>query len=490
MEPEAVPGIPGEEEPAHPAGSRSVSPSRAGRGQPPRLRRRAAAVLLLVALVAGSGVILQRLGPRALGIAPTSGSPSGAWLCPHGGVADGTGWVVITNPGVRPVRARLSTFGSSGLTGRSSFSIPADRQVYRQVPATDPASSSEVEFFGGWVGVAAVVVQAGSHPAAAAERCVQPVRRDWYLPDGTTAPGDSSTVVVMNPFSETASFEFVIQTEQRRLTPGPLDPYVLPPHTAVSISLNQYALAGPGERTITARVLQRTGRVVAGGISGSTGSLREEAGVPIVQQRWILPGAGYAGTGELALVDPGERGAGLSVVGQSSSGQKLVSGENGIQIAGTQVRTQDLTLPQNNGLVTESMNHVGFVVTRRLTGSRGDQATIDGAARGSARWLVVPSLPPSGGLGLLILENAGRIDAKVSVRLIGANGPVAAPLLAQVSVSAGRMLVVGLQGVAGRAPVSAIVVASTGTLVAASASYSLDGLGYAATLGMPMTDRG
>jgi hypothetical protein len=130
------------------------------------------------------------------------------------------------------------------------------------------------------------------------------------------------------------------------------------------------------------------------------------------------------------------------------------------------------------------------VVSRRLTGTKGDQATIDGAPRPAPRWLVVPTLPPAGGLGLLILENPGRTDVRASIRLIGADGPVAAALLEQVSVRAGRMLVVGLQGVAGHAPVSAIVVASTGTLVAGSASYSLNGLGYAATLGMPMTDQG
>jgi hypothetical protein len=463
---------------------------RSGRSGPPRLRRRAAAVVVLVALVAGSGVLLQRLGPRALGVGATSGSVSGAWLCPHGGVSEGTGWVVITNPGVRAVRARVSTFDSTGLTGRESFSVPADRQVYRKVPATDPAASSEVEYFGGWVGVAAILIQGGSHPAAAAERCVQASRRDWFLPDGTTAAGESSTVVVMNPFSEAASFDLQIQTEQRRFTPGPLGPYVLSAHSAVSVSLNEYALAGPGEQTITARVIQRTGRVVAGGVSRSTGSLREEAGIPAARQRWILPAAGYSGSAALALIDPGERGAALSVVGQSAAGQRLLSGENGAQIAGAAVRTQALAIPQNNGVVVQSMNHVAFVVSRRLTGTKGDQATIDGAPRPAPRWLVVPTLPPAGGLGLLILENPGRTDVRASIRLIGADGPVAAALLEQVSVRAGRMLVVGLQGVAGHAPVSAVVVASTGTLVAGSASYSLNGLGYAATLGMPMTDQG
>jgi uncharacterized protein DUF5719 len=442
--------------------------------------------VVLLVLIGGSGQLLQRgLGPRQATAERPSGETSGSWFCPHGGLSDGKGWVVLFNPGQRPVLVRLIAFAESGIVASSSFQVPPNRRLYRQVPAGDPAASTEVEYFGGWVAAAAVLQSSGATPAAAAERCVPSPRRRWLLPDGTTQPGQSSWVVVMNPFAEEATFHTTIRTEDRAIRPSELTPFVLPARSSVSIPLNRFALAGPNEQTITAEVRVRVGRVIAGGVTSSSSSLRAEAGISSPATRWILPGTGYSGETEIALMDPDARPAEVSVVAQGAVAQRLVSGQSGLKVGGTEVKTYPVDA-RNTGTVVQSANDVPVAATRRLPGENGDDAAVTGATGPSPAWLVLPAMPPSGGLGLLVLENPGPEAATVSIRLFGQDGPVAAPLFESVSVPAGRTIGVGLLSTVGRTPVAAVVEASRGTIVAGSASYSLGGSAYAATLGVPI----
>ena len=71
----------------------------------------------------------------------------------------------------------------------------------------------------------------------------------------------------------------------------------------------------------------------------------------------------------------------------------------------------------------------------------------------------------------------------VTFRLIGGDG-LAAPLR-QRTILSGRTIRITLPSQAG-VPVSVLVSARGGTIVAAAASYSQDRTGYAATLGLPM----
>src|SRR5207244_9049497 len=112
------------------------------------------------------------------------------------------GWVDVANPGRRAVRVRLTTFGPKGVLARSTFVLPAMAQVQRAVPAAEPGTSTEVEYFGGWAAASAVVQSDGSPPSVAAERCAGAPSGRWYLPDTGTAAGQTSYLVVMNPFPQ------------------------------------------------------------------------------------------------------------------------------------------------------------------------------------------------------------------------------------------------------------------------------------------------
>jgi hypothetical protein len=137
-------------------------------------------------------------------------------------------------------------------------------------------------------------------------------------------------------------------------------------------------------------------------------------------------------------------------------------------------------------VVVQSSNQVPVVAVRRTDGESGDSAILGGEADAARAWVVLPAVAPAGGNQLLLLQNAGRVDASVSLILIGRSGPIDNPSTDSMVVPSGRLVTVDLSSVSAGSPVSVLVTASQGTIVAGCASYSLDGKGYAATLGVPV----
>ncbi len=463
------------------AAEETPAASTLGRGS--GVRRRLVAVAAVAALIAGSGVGLDHeLGPRAAGAGEASGTITGAWFCPHGGSLGWSGWVVMANPGTATVRVRLTELTGEKAPSVTSLSIGPLQQVYREVSAGDPADATVVEFFGGWIGAAAVIVSDQSPQAVAAERCESSPRRTWYLLDQPTGPGDTSIVVVMNPFAEDAAFDVMARTETRTIAPGSLRPYVLPARSSAAFRLNDIALEGPGEQTVAVTVVQRVGRVIAGGVALSARGLRLEGGA-VLSRVTDIPAGGYAGTAELILANPGTTRADLSVIGSGRTGQRVVSGPDGISLAAGEVRTIDvkgLTL----GAVVQSDNRQPICAVLRVAGPRGDEATVTGTPGAARAWLVLPALTPKGGRSLLVLQNPGRSGLRLAIQLLGPSGAVPAPRLSAISLPPGRTISVAIPVFASR-PLTVVVRAQGGTVVAGTASYPAGG-GYAAMLALPM----
>jgi hypothetical protein len=465
---------------AEPAGARAARPR-------VRVRRRLGSMAALVAVVVGSGFALQRgLGPRAAPSARAEGGRSGAWFCPHGGGDGWKAWVWITNPGPDDVLVRVTTFGARGTLARSSFAVPSQRQAERAVPAVERGAATEVEYFGGWV-AASAVVRSGEMGGSAAERCAPDPSRQWFVPDGTTAGGDSSFLVLMNPFGQDASFDVAITTDRRpAVRPGVLSPFVVKAGTSAALSLGDFVLQAPDEHLVTAEVHLRLGRVVAGGLTVSASGLRAETAIPAPATAWTLPAAGYAAPSDLALMNPGGRRADLEILAQGQAAQRALSGVGDLSLAPGQVRLLDLSSTTDSGIVVRSTNHVPVVATRRLASDRGDLATAPGAATAASRWVVLPGTAPNGGRVLLVIENPGATAADVTLVLIARDGPVAAPAIDRLTVGPARTVAVDLSEATGPRPISIVVTARGGTVVAGAASYPAGGDGFGVTLGEPM----
>jgi hypothetical protein len=444
------------------------------------------ASVALVVVVAVSGLLLERQGPKAAVVGAIQNNETGAWFCPHGGTGGGRGWVVLANPGRADVSVRVTTFGKNGVRGFSRLTLPGGHQVYRQVPATEPGASTQVEYFGGWIGVAAVVQGGKSKTAMAGERCVSTPRRTWLLPDQPTGRDETGFAVVMNPFSAPAQFNVVIRTERRTIRPTSLTPFILPPRSSVGIKLNDFALEAPGEKTVTTQVIQRIGRVVAGSFALTPNSIRGEVGLSSLDRKWVIPGADRTESGALTVMNPAGTRADVTVIRQGATIQEVLSGADGLSVTPGGVLTYGVDHLQGAGLQIESTNKGRLAVAAVLSGPGADTATVDGASDPASAWLVLPLLPAGEGQCVLVLQNPGRAPVDVSIRVIGENGSLQLADLGPRTVPAGRTLAVPLQTVTG-IPVSAIVRAKHGTFVAAGASYVSDGAGYAATLGLPMT---
>jgi hypothetical protein len=388
----------------------------------------------------------------------------------------------MANPGRERVRVRLTQLGEEGRLSASTFTVGASTQLYRQVRASDAADATVVEFFGGPLGAASIVASEGTG-ALAASRCEPAVQRNWFVMDVPTGSGQTSFLVVMNPFQEPAEFDVVLRTERREVAAGVLTPYVLGPERSVAIRLNDFLLLGAVEESLTAQVIQRTGRVIASGFQVSGDGIGAEAGSSGPVTQWVMPAGGDAGTRDLILLNPGVVRADLTAVAEGASAKRLVSGAEGYSVGPGEARTFQPERVKDAGLVVSASNGRAVVPALRLAGSRGDMANLNGSPTAAPRWLVLPAMPPSGGRELLLVQNPGRGEVTVSFRLFGPDGP-AGPVRGR-TLGAGRSIKIVLP-LQGGHPVSALVTARGGTIVAAVASYSLGRRGYAATLGLPM----
>jgi hypothetical protein len=375
----------------------------------------------------------------------------------------------------------MTTFSDAGVRGEESFSIPPSHEVFRRVPA-ERSATTEVEYFGGRVGAAAVVT-AGRSNASAAARCVGAGRSRWFLPEVPTGGGQASYAIVMNPFVEPAEFDVVLQSDKRMVAPGALGPYVLGGRSSVALPINRFLLASPGERSVSARIVPRTGRVIAGALVSSATALSAEAGVPSLERRSVVPSAG-SNDAEIVVINTGKSRADLSLVAVSRSAEHLVSGPNGLSIPPASAARAPLPPPPAAAIV-EAINGQPFAAVMAVAGPQGDTGIISGSSSGHWAWLVLPSVAPRGGRSQLVLVNPGQSVASVTLSLFGPDGPVPGP--APISIRPGRRSILALPSPGG-VPLSVLARARGGTIVAGSASYSAAG-GYAATEGVPIRKR-
>ena len=450
----------------------------------PNFAIRLLGVAVLAALVVASGLALSRGGVRTAAGAPGGAPLTGAWFCPHGGGDGWKGWVSVANPGTVPVGVRVTTFGTDRAPAVRSFTVPAHSEAYREVVVTDPAASTEVEYFGGWVAAATVLQSSGSHPDVAAERCVAGLARGWFLPDVPTSTDSHTSLVVVNPYDTIAEFDVVIRTNTRRLTPGELSPVVVKPNRSTSIDVEWYALEGQGEDTVTAQVVPKVGRVIAGSLVSSPQGVRAAVGIAAQSPRWLIPSAGYGGSARLVVMNVGAERAVLSATAEGPTAAAEVPGLAGVAMDPGAVQTFDVGQLANAGFDIHTGSQGAVALSLRVDGPQGGIATVDGTPDAHEGWVVLPSLPASGGAARLVLQNPGKAPAAVSVTLLGPNGTVGAQGLAAVTVPPGATVSLILPP--SDVPLAAVVVATSGSIVAGGSAQALGGAGFAASTGVPM----
>ena len=449
----------------------------------PHVGRRSVVVVVVAALVLASGWWLDAVGAKSPGPA-AAGPPTGAWFCPHGGSKGWKAWVVLTNPGTVASSVRLTALDASGSSAPSTFTVRAERQVYRSIPAATSETATEVEYFGGWVGAATVVQTPDG--ALATERCQSAPQPQWYLPDVTTAPGRTTYVVVMNPFDTNAEFDVAFRTERRKVTPGALTPQVLRPGRSMAIKVNTFVLGGPNEQTVSAEVDPIIGRVVAGAYGTAGTSLRAEEGQPEASALQLIPAAAYGSAGLLQIENPGPKDARLTVTQLGPTSRRTVITAATATLPAQRAMTVPLTGFPDGSIEVATRGDVPVAAAVRLEGPETDEATVGAAGPPATGWLVPAATPPSGGQETLVLMNPGTKSAtRVHLRLIGPGGVVGTPTTA---IPPGRTVLIPLSGLYGAQAVS-VLVSSPIAIVAGAVASTSSGKGFAATTGLPLPEK-
>jgi Family of unknown function (DUF5719) len=450
------------------------------------MRIRALLVLVVLAAVVGGGVGLRSSHQHALLTVTPVGAHSGAWFCPHGG---GHGWHVelsVTNPGSEPIPVRITTLAKTESAAPRRIVVPKASSVRIPVKADTRGAGTELEYFGGWVGVSWIARAGGRESGIDAEPCSPTLGRTWYLPDNTTIRGEDAWAVVMNPTATPAIFSVHLDTEEQSILTRDWAEFVLKPERSVAFHVNQKAL---GRQTVAVEVLVDAGRVAAASLGAThQGGIRASLGIPSLEEGVVLPGGPDTGRSELVVDDGGRRGAALQGTLVSRAGSQALGQLRGERLRPGLAKTFDVSDQPDAALSLSATNGDGIAVARRSFGPGGDEGSTAGAAPTGA-WVVSSGATGSRDTWRLVLSNPGRVTATVKLWLFSAAGLSSKLSPRLVRVPPGRTRAVAADFTTAARVGSILAVATTGTFVPLAASSTSDGTGYSTSVGVPVPTR-
>lgn len=449
--------------------------------------RLAVATGIAVAVVAGGLALERRLGARPLREPARSTLASGAWYCPHGGGEGWQAWVVAANPGQVPAPVRLTTSESGAPPHVTEHTLEPGTSRHLEVPASQMASASVLEFFGVPVaaGMAAVLPEGG----VTAEPCSSRASTRWHIGEASTLRGEDAHLVMHNPFASEAVVEVALTAGGSQIRQGRLKGLVLSPGEVKAVALDELAL---GEVALTATVTALLGRVSAAGVTLTPGGVRSVLGVPESSREWILPGPVEATKGQLVVSAPGGRQVPFRAAGRDADSEKPLIDLELLQ-PGT---AASFEVPGQEWIVVQADGPQPMVAARRASlepppppsererprrgrqdrdrrgqqrdrteeepASPTDQAATAGAPSADDAWVALPPGGPEGGPAVLLLHNPGSAQAQVSITLLGQAGPVGEPQTITITGAAAARLELPSD-----APVAAVVRVEAGSVTAA-----------------------
>jgi hypothetical protein len=452
-----------------------------------RAKGQGALALMMTGLIVAVGVGFDRLGEKAPAAAPPGAAPSGAWFCPHGG---GNRWattIYLANPGTSEVTARLTSVGPKGSADPVSVSVPAGGEVARPMPDGDRASSTLVEYFGGWIAAGWVTLGGGAEGGAGAEPCAPDASTTWYTVDNTTQQGQQAYIEVMNPFGADAVFDVVLYTADRApIRFAGWTDITLGPHRSEAFRLNDHIA---NEVAVMAEVDVSSGRVAAASIGlAAGGSLRSALAIPALTSRVYLPVGGGPGQSQIAIGVPGESGANLGGTLLSQGASRPVPGLVGASQDPQTARVYPLITSGPATALVQVRGGALMAASLRAVGPGKDEGATSGATGPAVAWIVTPTVVGHPFVPGLILANPGSVPATVKLHLLA---PAGAKAAADVSVDlpAGSVVTVPTAFLAS-APVASVLATSDGPpILALGVSSSLGNRGladYALAMGIPI----
>ena len=300
--------------------------------------------------------------------------------------------------------SRLGVSGSQGGTvrviggGAGPIDVPDDDAFFTEVG--DLAELGTTPILVETAGTAATYSRAGT--VAAVSGCVPASRGSVAIMGMSTAEGDGSTMVLVNPFASAASVRLVGASEFGVDTPTDLEEVTVPPSTSVELVLDQ---SMAGRQSLSFAVFADSGLVVAGmKRSGPSDVATSEAVAASTQWFFALPDFGFDGAihlRSLAEVDTAYRIDRIQPDG-------VVEGvAEGVLVAQTlEVIPVENVAGPGSGLIVSAVEPVAAAIVYTFEGVR---AVAPGITRESARWSVpVSAVLNEGQATVWILNTSGQ----------------------------------------------------------------------------------
>lgn len=453
---------------------------RAGRARSARGQALVALGTVLVVIVAL--VWLDRIGPKSPEPLPVGRTPSGAWLCPHGGASGTSVSLYLGNPGTSTVQARVTRLGTEAPGPAESVEVPAGTTVRVDSAAEDRGASTYVEFFGGWLGAGWV---ASTEDGIAAEPCAADAARHWYLPDGSTQLGEESFVVIANPFDAPAVLDAVVYTaDQAPVRALEWTDLVVPARRSTALHLNTKR---EGEPEVAVTLEVTVGRVAAASLEVSDGTkLRSSLGWTDLATGGLFPVMKGSGQTELVVLSTAEQATRFGVTELSTEPPRPAGGLTAQEHGPAAARAYAIPVGEGpTAMQLFTLDDARVASALRARGPGDDPGSTSGAVDPADAWLLLPAVSGSDVTPGAVLVNDGDADVVATVTLLTGSGGTPAT----VEIPAHSVAAVP-SGVWSSAPDAAMVIrADGGSIVALAASVSRvsgGGDGFALSMGVPL----
>jgi hypothetical protein len=379
---------------------------------------------LLAVVVVGVAVLLGiaagRLGPAVPSDATSGSAPSGAWFCPHGGGKEWKATLTLADPGSAPSSVRVTSITPDGPAPSKTVEVPAGSEVSLSVPAADRASSTYVEWFGGWVAAGWVTQGGAGEVGAGAEPCAPQPARTWYLPDNTTEQGQQAYAVVMNPFGADAVFNVTLFTADRDpIRSSRWTDLSLKPHHSVALPLGSSQAGALGEAALTAQIDVTSGRVAAASLGiASSGGIRSTIGITHTSAQVFLPVAAGAGQSQIEVAVPGRAPVTYGATLLSKEPQRPIVGLISSRLTPGAAEVHPVITSGPSVVDVSTQGGGRLVAALRAVGVGNDTAATAGVDAAASSWVVLPAVAGEPSVPGMVLANPGDQAVVVTLHLL------------------------------------------------------------------------
>jgi hypothetical protein len=475
-----------------------------------RDRRLPVMVVLLVAVAAIIAIGRGALTPATpvFTVMPTPRTPgvaagdrlSTAYYC-AGSPSTGegvSGEVVIANPDEGPLTGTISLLftGQPAVVEpftvgpRNSTSIPLSGRI------DTPYVGAMVEI----AGTGGIVEQRVITPAGTSlSPCANEASNSWYFADGSTMDGVDYTLVMSNPFADTAVVDIEFITDQGRRNPDQFQGLVIPAQSVVAIDVD--AAGAKDEPQLSIDIQSRRGRIVAAKAQTFAGSGRSgfvmALGSPSLGDTWSFA-EGELGEGiseQLTIFNATDEPVDVDITflpGQAIDGflpteTRTVDPHRSVIVDLATIEGLATSLPTpRHATIVRTLSTESIVVERVLTKTVEEQlvtTAVLGSRVAGARWWVPTGVPAPTEAGLVLFNTTGE-DGTYTVSQIGPGGAVPIPGLIDLPIVKGGIATVDL--VAAEAVNVPVVLTTSGVIVVVEQRYPRGALaGRSGALAIP-----